>query len=226
VAGGSNAAAGAAMAGPGASAGGPSASPTAPSVLEGPLRASSAGPRALVALGSNLDDPYAQMRSARDFLATLGELRAKSSLFRTAPVGGPAGQPPFLNAVVALVPRPHLHDPHALLAALLDVEARMGRARSVRWGPRTIDLDLLDFGGRVVRSQGLTLPHPRMFERWFVLAPLCELDPAYRHALDGRNVCDALARHERARAGPRDTPGRGGPGDDPIPAGERTTLPW
>ncbi|MFO7546057.1 MAG: 2-amino-4-hydroxy-6-hydroxymethyldihydropteridine diphosphokinase [Trueperaceae bacterium] len=189
-------------------------------------RASTAGPRALVALGSNLNDPYAQMCRARDLLAALGNLRAKSSLYRTAPVGGPAGQPPYLNAVVALVPHPHLHDPGAFLAALLDVEARMGRTRSVRWGPRTIDLDLLDFGGAVVRSPGLTLPHPRMFERWFVLAPLCELDPGYRHPLDGRNACDALARRERTHAARRDATARAGSEGGEPPAGERTTLPW
>jgi len=166
------------------------------------------------------------MRRARDLLATLGDLRAKSSLYRTAPVGGPGGQPPYLNAVVALDPRPQLHDPRALLAALLDVEARMGRARTVRWGPRTIDLDLLDVDGAVVRAPGLTLPHPRMYERWFVLAPLCELDPGYRHPLDGRSACDALARLEQAHGEPRDATGRGRAGDEPTPAGERTSLPW
>ena len=183
-------------------------------------------PRALVALGSNLDDPYGRMRSALAELASLGRVEAKSSLYRTAPVGGPAGQAPYLNAVVALTPHPHLNHPRDLMAALLTVESRMGRTRTVRWGPRTIDLDLLDVGGVVVREPGLTLPHPRMYERWFVLAPLCELDPSYRHPLDGRNACDALARLERAIAARRPVGAEVVAAGVVVNAGERTALPW
>lgn len=179
-----------------------------------------------MALGSNLNGPHAQLRRALAELATLGRVLGKSSLYRTTPVGGPAGQPTYLNAVVALVPHPQLHDPRALMAALLDVEAGMGRARTVRWGPRTIDLDLLDVGGAVVRAPGLTLPHPRMYQRWFVLAPLCELDPGYRHPLDGRHACDALARLERALVTRRAKKGEAVSVENDEPAGERTTLPW
>jgi 2-amino-4-hydroxy-6-hydroxymethyldihydropteridine diphosphokinase len=99
-----------------------------------------------------------------------------SPLFRTAPVGGPPGQPPYLNAVVLAVPaRPA--DPLAVLAVLQRLEKRFGRQRCERWGPRSLDLDLLWCGEAVFDSPDLTLPHPRLLERGFVLAPLAALDP-------------------------------------------------
>ncbi len=114
-----------------------------------------------------------------------------SSLYRTVPVGGPAGQRDFLNAVVAL--RPHFQ-PEALLAELLCLEAEQGRVRHERWSARTLDLDLLAYGDLVCETPELTLPHPRMLERAFVLAPLCELAPQWRHPLAGVSACEALAR--------------------------------
>jgi 2-amino-4-hydroxy-6-hydroxymethyldihydropteridine diphosphokinase len=99
-----------------------------------------------------------------------------SPLFRTAPVGGPPGQPPYLNAVVLAAPaRPA--DPLAVLAILQRLETRFGRQRRERWGPRSLDLDLLWCGEAVIDSPDLTLPHPRLLERGFVLAPLAALDP-------------------------------------------------
>ena len=130
---------------------------------------------AFVALGSNLDQPDAQVRSAIESLAMLPETRLArvSSLYRSAPVGF-RDQPDFVNAVVqietALAPR-------TLLDALLGVEDRYGRIRSVANGPRTLDLDLLLYAERIVREAGLTIPHPRMHERAFVLVPLAEIAP-------------------------------------------------
>ena len=130
---------------------------------------------ATIGLGANLNDPAAQVEYA---LAELGRLpgtrlRARSSLYASAPVGY-VDQPDFINAVAqvetALAPR-------ALLAALLDIEHRHGRERSFRNAPRTLDLDLLLYGDAHFHEDGLTLPHPRMHERGFVLLPLLEIAP-------------------------------------------------
>lgn len=149
---------------------------------------------ALVALGSNLSEPLAQLRRAARELAALGEIAGRSSLYRTEPVGGPPGQPPYLNAVVALEPAARYRDPETLLGELLAIEARHGRSRRLRWAARTLDLDLLSLGDRHLRSERLSLPHPRMMDRAFVLAPLCELVPNWAHPLTGERACDALAR--------------------------------
>lgn len=130
---------------------------------------------AFVGLGSNLEDPVTRVRTA---MRQLGELpgtavRRKSSLYRTAPVGY-ADQPEFINAVVELATE---LDASALLAALLAIEARHGRVRSMRNAPRTLDLDLLLFGEQASNAPGLSLPHPRMHERAFVLVPLAEIAP-------------------------------------------------
>jgi 2-amino-4-hydroxy-6-hydroxymethyldihydropteridine diphosphokinase len=130
---------------------------------------------ATIGLGANLDDPAAQVEYA---LAELGRLPAtrvvaRSHLYASAPVGY-VDQPDFINAVAqvetALAPR-------ALLAALLDIEHRHGRERSFRNAPRTLDLDLLLYGAARFHEEGLTLPHPRMHERAFVLRPLLEIAP-------------------------------------------------
>jgi len=133
--------------------------------------------RAAIALGSNLGDRLAIMRAAVDDLERLGSLEAISSLYETAPVGGPE-QGPFLNAVVVLDTD---LEPSALLAALQSIESRHGRVRTERWGPRTLDLDLVvveDDGTTVVSDDPrLVLPHPRAAERRFVLEPLAEVWP-------------------------------------------------
>lgn len=167
----------------------------------------SAPPRALVALGSNLAGPPAQLRRAAEEIADLGRVVARSSLWRTAPVGGPGGQPDYLNAVLALEPAPALRDPPALLRALLALEARHGRRRRRRWAARTLDLDLLALGDRVLALPELELPHPRMMARAFVLAPLCEVAPGWRHPRTGEGACEALARLDSGGV-------------------ERTDLPW
>lgn len=130
---------------------------------------------AFVALGANLEDPVRQIRNAIAELRSIEQTQvlAVSSLYRTAPVGY-ADQPDFINAAAKL--RTGL-SPHELLDALHAIENRHGRQRSVRNAPRTLDLDLLLYGMRVVREDDLTLPHPRMHERAFVLMPLAEIAP-------------------------------------------------
>ena len=131
---------------------------------------------AYVALGSNLGDPEATVRAGLTALAALPQARlvAASSLYRSAPVGN-ADQPDFVNAVAQLSTT---LAPQALLAALLAIELRFGRVRTFRNAPRTLDLDLLLYDAQRIAGPRLTLPHPRMHERAFVLAPLLEIAPA------------------------------------------------
>ncbi|WP_046157496.1 2-amino-4-hydroxy-6-hydroxymethyldihydropteridine diphosphokinase [Chromobacterium vaccinii] len=128
---------------------------------------------AYVALGSNLEQPEQQVRAA---LAALGhlaetEMVRHSSLYRTAPVGY-ADQPDFINAVALL---DTALPPHRLLDELLALEQRFGRERSFRNAPRVLDLDLLYYDGVFLEDPRLILPHPRMHERAFVMAPLAEI---------------------------------------------------
>jgi 2-amino-4-hydroxy-6-hydroxymethyldihydropteridine diphosphokinase len=130
---------------------------------------------AYVGLGANLDAPAQHVREALDELAALPGTRLlkRSSLYRSDPLGY-AAQPAFVNAVAALETS---LDPEALLAELQAIESRHGRRRSFADAPRTLDLDLLLYDDAVWRSARLTLPHPRMHERAFVLKPLVELAP-------------------------------------------------
>lgn len=146
---------------------------------------------AYIALGSNLAEPLEQLRLAAKGLARLGQITGRSSLWRTLPVGGPPGQDDYLNAVVAL--EPFAGAPEEVLAGLQALEATQGRVRELRWAARTLDLDLLAWGDRVQQRESLSLPHPRMMVRAFVLAPLCELEPSWRHPLTGERACEVLA---------------------------------
>ena len=131
---------------------------------------------AYVGLGSNLDDPRARIAEACASLAGLpgSWFVLRSSLYRTPPFG-PVAQPDFVNAVAALLTQ---LPPHELLASLKQIETSMGRtAPIVRWGPRRIDLDLLAYGDVTLEEPGLTLPHPGIAERAFVLVPLAEFAP-------------------------------------------------
>jgi 2-amino-4-hydroxy-6-hydroxymethyldihydropteridine diphosphokinase len=131
---------------------------------------------AYVALGSNLDDPGAQVARAFDALESLRGTRlvARSPLYRSAPLG-PVAQPDFVNAVGGLLTQ---LAPRALLDALKSLEAALGReAPVVRWGPRRIDLDLLVHGTARVDEPGLSVPHPGLAERAFVLRPLADVAP-------------------------------------------------
>jgi 2-amino-4-hydroxy-6-hydroxymethyldihydropteridine diphosphokinase len=131
--------------------------------------------RAVIALGSNLDDPESQVRRGFGEIAALPgtKLLAQSSLYRTAPEGY-RDQPDFVNAI-ALVDT--VLAPRALLDALLAIERAHGRVREIRNGPRTLDLDIVLYGDRVIEEPGLTVPHPRAHERAFVLQPLLEVWP-------------------------------------------------
>ena len=144
---------------------------------------------AYVGLGSNLGDREATLRRALDLLEGHVRVSAVSSFRETDPVGV-TDQPRFVNAVAQI--ETHRSAPD-LLAALLGVERELGRVRRERWGPRGIDLDLLLFGGETIDEPGLTVPHPHLHDRRFVLEPLAELDAGL--VVPGRgNVCDLLAR--------------------------------
>lgn len=133
------------------------------------------GVRAFVALGSNLGDPAQQIHRALEAISAIDSARLLrvSRLYRSPP-WGPVAQPAFVNAVAELA---CVLEPAELLAELLAIEVTMGRERRERWGPRIIDLDLLWFGGRVVDTPTLSIPHPHLAERAFVLQPWADLDP-------------------------------------------------
>ncbi len=132
--------------------------------------------RAYVGLGANLGPREVTLLRAVDLLAAADgvEVVAVSQLRETDPVGV-VDQPPFLNGAVAI---DTTLAPRALLDVLLETERALGRVRAERWGPRTIDLDLLVYGDQIVDEPGLRVPHPRLAERRFALEPLADLDPA------------------------------------------------
>ncbi|RJP78671.1 MAG: 2-amino-4-hydroxy-6-hydroxymethyldihydropteridine diphosphokinase [Candidatus Zixiibacteriota bacterium] len=141
---------------------------------------------AWIGLGSNLGDREAHLRRAVERLAGLGILGRTSSLYETDPWGVP-GQPPYLNAVVSLAPA--AADPRAFLAQLQRIEREAGRVPGPRWGPRwgprPLDLDLLFWGDLRLKSADLTLPHPEIPGRRFVLVPLAEVAPDLIHPDSG-----------------------------------------
>jgi 2-amino-4-hydroxy-6-hydroxymethyldihydropteridine diphosphokinase len=134
--------------------------------------------RAAIALGANLGDRAATVLAATRAVADLADvdLVALSAVYETDPVGGPQGQPAFLNAVLVVETGLVAGE---LLAALHGIEDGHGRVREVRWGPRTLDLDLLAFGDTTSTDPALTLPHPRAHERAFVLVPWADADPSF-----------------------------------------------
>lgn len=148
---------------------------------------------ALVGLGSNLGDRLGLLRSATAALAAVDgvTLRRCSGVYESAPLG-PIAQGDFLNAVVLV---DTTLGPRELLAAALAIEAAHGRIRAERWGPRTVDIDLLWIDGVRLDEPGLTIPHPGLAERVFVLRPLAELWPDFRLP-DGRTAAGAAEEWE------------------------------
>ena len=131
--------------------------------------------RAVLALGSNLGESESTIERAVVDLREAGmRILRVSPLYRTAPVGGPAGQPDYVNAVIEVSTSLR---PYELLKLCNAVEAAHHRERLVRWGPRTLDIDVIDYEGVVSDDPVLTLPHPRAHERSFVLTPWARMDP-------------------------------------------------
>ena len=130
--------------------------------------------RAFIGLGSNLGDRRAQLRQAVEELGAAGDVTGVSPLYETEPVGGPEGQGPYLNLVVELSTS---DTPRRLLERCRALEAAAGRVRTVRWGPRTLDADVLWVEGWQVDEEDLTVPHPRLWDRRFVVQPLADLAP-------------------------------------------------
>jgi 2-amino-4-hydroxy-6-hydroxymethyldihydropteridine diphosphokinase len=144
---------------------------------------------AYLGLGGNLGDPAKSMGAALRMLDAdpLSRVVAVSSLYRTPP-WGKTDQPDFLNATAEVLTS---HSPRELLDRCLEAEQRLKRVRQERWGPRLIDIDILIFGDETVHEDGLEIPHPRMLERAFVLAPLAEIAPDFM--VEGQTLSDHLA---------------------------------
>ena len=142
--------------------------------------------RALLGLGSNMGDRVEYLRAA---VAAIPDVVAVSDAYETDPVGG-VEQDPFLNVVVEL---DTAHTPHELLEVCRERERDAERVRTIRWGPRTLDVDVLWVDGETVDDPPeLLVPHPRMFERAFVLVPLADVAPNWRHPLTGESVREML----------------------------------
>jgi 2-amino-4-hydroxy-6-hydroxymethyldihydropteridine diphosphokinase len=139
---------------------------------------------AYLSLGSNVGDREGQLRDAVKRLAAIGRMARVSAFFESEPVEFTA-QPWFLNCAVALETK---LNPVELMAALLEIEKDMGRRRVQKKGPRTIDIDILIFGDLVTKSEDLTIPHPAMQERRFVLEPLAEIAAGIRHPAFDRTI--------------------------------------
>lgn len=153
---------------------------------------------AYLSLGSNVGDRAQQLRDAQARLSAAGRVFATSSLYETEPVEF-TEQPWFLNCAVALETE---KDPQELMAEILDIEKEMGRRRMQKKGPRSIDIDILLVGDAVIDSPELTIPHPAMHERRFVLEPLAEIAPEVQHPLlrkTIRELLDALPAGQTVR---------------------------
>ena len=145
-----------------------------------------------IGIGSNLEKPVARCREATEYLSAIKGCRVlrHSSYYRTEPVGF-LNQDWFINAVIEM--RTTL--PAALLMEELQkIESQMGRTRTVKWGPRIIDLDLLLYGQAVIQSEVLKIPHPELHKRRFVLAPLCEIAPYVIHPAFGVSISGLMKR--------------------------------
>jgi 2-amino-4-hydroxy-6-hydroxymethyldihydropteridine diphosphokinase len=143
---------------------------------------------AYIGIGSNMGDKQANVQKAIELLSRAVRVTAVSSLYTTEPVGY-REQEEYINAVAGIETE---RSPDDLLALCRSIESRMGRQRTVQWGPRTIDLDILLYGEAIVDRPGLTIPHPRMHSRKFVLVPLVEIAPDAVHPLTLRTARQLL----------------------------------
>ena len=148
---------------------------------------------AYLGLGSNLGNRMAFLRSGRDALADRStiELIRAAGVYETEAVGGPPENPLFLNTALQIETS---LNPQQLLATCLAIEDEFGRSRPARWAPRTIDIDILFYADQVICEENLSIPHPRLQERSFVLAPLREIAPDLRHPLLDQTISELAAR--------------------------------
>ena len=153
-----------------------------------------------IAMGSNVGEKARTLRKALDMMRQSGDitLRRVSTFIETKPVGGPKYQDNYLNAVVETETT---LSPEDLLALLGGIEKTLGRDRKKeeRWGPRTCDLDILLYGHEIINTPNLTIPHPRMCERMFVLQPLAEIAPTTQHPESFKTASEMLIELETAR---------------------------
>jgi 2-amino-4-hydroxy-6-hydroxymethyldihydropteridine diphosphokinase len=135
--------------------------------------------RVFLGLGSNIGDRIATIQKAKEMISSLPGVSviSSSSLYETEPVGI-SDQPMFINAVLEIETD---LSPEELFFKLKDIEANLGRTETIRWGPRVIDIDILLFGDMIFEERDLTIPHPEMTKRGFVLVPLCEIAPEIKH---------------------------------------------
>lgn len=150
------------------------------------------GERVFIAIGSNLGDREANCRSAIENLKCAPRVRViKESAFYETEPWGKTEQPAFINAAVEIETD---LAPKELLAFLKNIEEKVGRKARERWGPREIDLDIIFYGDRGIREEGLTIPHPEAHNRRFVIEPIAEMAPEFIHPILKEKVCDILIR--------------------------------
>lgn len=148
-------------------------------------QANNSASKIAIALGSNLGNSLSILESATKALDTIPGIKIviSSSWYQTKAIGPP--QPDYINGCISVLAK---QDPHSLLQILLDVEQQFGRTRKEKWGPRTLDLDLLLYDDLILETPNLQIPHPRIRERAFVLVPLAEIVPLWVEPVSGKTI--------------------------------------